>query len=112
MDQNATGQFQIKIEDNINAISKFVTTLKGDSLKGLSDSLRKLRNIAGEFEYWIDEQLRTQIEEEAETKVQAMIDAGFSFNSIVVEKMNFYLNDEGKIETGRPGPEDDDNLFS
>jgi hypothetical protein len=55
----------------------------------------------------VDEQVRAQIEAEAERKVQAMIKAGFSFNSITVDKVRFLINGAGEIQKYDLSPVDD-----
>jgi hypothetical protein len=104
-------EVNICVEDGINRISEIVATLKGDDLKCLSDKLRNLRHYVHEFEYWVDEQVRAQIEAEAERKVKAMIEAGFAFNSVTVDKVRFFINSAGKIQKNAPCQEDESIPF-
>jgi hypothetical protein len=90
------------IEDGISHIRKVVTTLGNDDLRRLLDKLRSLRNYVHEFEYWLDVKVRNQIEIEAEQKVKAMIEAGFSFNSVTVDKVRFLVNGAGEIQKYKP----------
>ena len=87
------------------------TTLERDDLQRLSDKLRNLRHYVHEFEYWVDEQVRAQIEVEAERKVEAMIKAGFSFNSVTVDKVRFLINVFGEIRKYDPCQDDDEFPF-
>ena len=99
------------IDEKINHIRKFVDSLKNDDLKTLSNRLRSLRNFTHDFEYWVDERIREQIESEAEEKVKDMLAAGFSFNSITVDKVRFCIGDTGEVKRFGAGPTDDDLPF-
>lgn len=70
--------------------------LKKDDWAQLSDQLRGLRKYLHDFEYWLDEKIRAKIEAEAERKANAIIEAGFSFDRIVVDKVSIVLVD-GKL---------------
>jgi len=57
--------------------------------------LRDLRKYVHDLEYWLDGELRTQIEAEAIQKAQAIIDAGFTLDSDVIGKVKITA-DNGK----------------
>ena len=99
------------IEDGINHIRKVVSALENDDLKRLSEKLRSLRHYVHEFEYWVDNKVRAQIEVEAERKVKAMIEAGFSFNSVTVNKVRFLINGAGEIQKYKPCHDEDSFPF-
>ena len=90
------------IEDGINHISKVVSALENDDLKRLSEKLRSLRHYVHEFEYWVDNKVRAQIEVEAERKVKAMIEAGFSFNAVTIDNVRFLIGGAGEIQKCDP----------
>jgi len=108
MDENAVEKIKTEIESNISEIRKFVTALNSDNQEGLYESLRNLHHFVDHFEQWVSSQMRTQFEDDVERKVKAIKDAGFSFNSITVDNVNFRINDEGNIEKWDPM---DDNPF-
>jgi hypothetical protein len=85
------------IDDGINHINKVVTKLQNNDLKRLFDDLDSLRCFVHEFEFWLQEKVRNQIEIEAEQKVKAMVEAGISFNSVTVNKVRFLINGAGEI---------------
>ena len=99
------------IEEGINHISKVVSALENDDLKRLSEKLRSLRHYAHEFEYWVDNKVRTQIEVEAERKVKAMIEAGFSFNAVTIDNVRFLIGGAGEIQKCDPRQEHDELPF-
>ena len=98
MDENAVEKIKTEIEENINQIRKFETTLNNDNLEGLYDSLRKLHHFVYHFAEWVSSQMRTQFEDDTERKVRAILDAGFSFGSIALDGVKFQINNEGNIE--------------
>jgi len=85
-----------KIKTSIDTINRKALALKKDDWTKLSDQLRDLRKYMHDFEYWLDGELRTQTEAKARQKAQAIIDAGFTFNSIVIDKVGLAV-DNGKI---------------
>ena len=84
-----------KIETGIDKINKMVIGLKADDFRDLSERLRNLRHRAGEFEYWLDEQIRKEIEDGAKQKAAAILEAGFSFDSITIDKVQVIKKTEG-----------------
>lgn len=101
-----------KIETGIDKINKMVIGLKADDLRVLSEKLRDLRHRAGKFEYWLDSQIRKEIEDGAKKKADAILEAGFSFDSITIDKVSLIKKTEGP-EVSLPNvnpinvPEDD-----
>ena len=85
-----------KIKTSIDTINRKAVALKKDDWTKLSDQLRDLRKYMHDFEYWLDGELRTQTEAKAKQKAQAIIDAGFEFNRIVINKVPLTV-DNGKI---------------
>ena len=102
MDENAVEKIRIEIEENINQIRKITTNLSSDNQEGLYDNLRKLHHFVYHFAEWVSCQMRTQFEDDTERKVNAIIDAGFSFKSIALDGIKFEVNGEGKIEKYDP----------
>jgi len=98
MDENAVEKIKTEIEENINQIRKFETTLNNDNQEGLYDSLRKLHHFVYHFAEWVSCQVRTQFADDTERKVRAILDAGFSFESIALDGVKFQINNEGNIE--------------
>ena len=84
----------VKIEEGIDTINRKAMALKKDDWSQLSDQLRDLRKYLHDFEYWLDEKIRAKIEAEAKRKANAIIEAGFSFDRIVVDKVSLVLVDD------------------
>ena len=76
--------------------------MNNDNQEGLYDSLRKLHHFVYHFAQWVSSQMRTQFEDEAERKVKAIKDAGFSFNSIALDGVKFQIDNEGCIIKNDP----------
>jgi hypothetical protein len=93
------------IEDGINHICKVLTALKSDDSMRLSDKMRSLQIFVHNFANLVDDQVRIQIENEAERQAKAMIAAGFSFNAVTVDGFRFVINDAGEIEKYDPRKE-------
>ncbi len=91
---------QIDIEKEISKIKKLALGLKTEDLVQLEEDLRQLRNIAHDLEYFTDEQVRIIKENAAERKVRGMIQAGYRFNSIVIDKVHFYHDENGELRKG------------
>lgn len=89
-----------KIDVGIDIINRKAMALKKDDLPQLSDQLRDLRRHLHDLEYWLDGEIRAKIEAEAEAKANAIIEAGFSFDRIVVDKVPLVLVD-GKLTPER-----------
>lgn len=89
-----------KIEVGIDTINRKAMALQKGNWSQLSDQLRDLRKYLHDFEYWLDEKIRAKIEAEAERKANAIIDAGFSFDRIVVDKVSL-VSIDGKLELKR-----------
>jgi hypothetical protein len=98
----------VKIEEGIDTINRKVMSLKKDDWRRLSEELLNLRRYMHDFEYWLDNQIRTQIEAEAKRKAKSIAEAGFSFDKIVIDKVEFYLGDDRSVTKNRP---DDDIPF-
>ncbi|MFC1880962.1 hypothetical protein ACFL2S_05615 [Thermodesulfobacteriota bacterium] len=98
MDENAVEKIKTEIEEYINLIRKFETTLNNDCQEGLYDNLRKLHHFVNNFAKWVSSQIRTQFEDDTERKVRAILDAGFSFKSIALDGVKFQIYNEGNIK--------------
>ncbi len=85
-----------RIEEGIDTINRKAMALKKNDWSQLSDQLRDLRKYLHDLEYWLDGEIRTQVEAEAERKANAIVEAGFSFDRIVVDKVSLVLVD-GKL---------------
>jgi len=97
----------VKIEEGIDTINRKAMALKKDDWPQLSDQLRDLRRYLHDLEYWLDGEIRTKIEAEAERKANAIVEAGFSFDKIVVDKVSLVLADgkltpESAVDDGIP----------
>ncbi len=95
-----------KIKTGIDIINRKALALKKDDWPKLSDQLRDLRKYMHDFEYWLDNEIRIEKEAKAKQKVQAIVDAGFEFDRIIVDKTRFVVSD-GKIIIGHNFSEDD-----
>jgi hypothetical protein len=93
-----------KIKIGIDIINRKAKALKKDDWSQLSDQLRDLRKYLHDLEYWLDGELRAQAEAGARQKAQAIIDAGFTFDSIVINKVP--MKADGTTKTVR----DDDDI--
>jgi hypothetical protein len=98
MDENAVGKIKTKIEQNISQIRKIEMTLNSDDQEGLFDSLKSLHYFVYHFAEWVSSQVTTQFEDTTKNKVKEIIDAGFSFESIVLNGVKFQIDNEGNIE--------------
>jgi len=102
MDENAVEKIKTEIDDNVNQIRELETTLNSDNQEGLYESLKGLHYLVCQFADWLSIQMRTQFEDEAERKVKAIKDAGFSFNSIALDGVKFQIDNEGCIIKNDP----------
>ena len=85
-----------EIEKGIDSINRKAMALKKNDWSQLSDQLRDLRKYLHDFEYWLNKKIRAKIEAEAKRKANAIIEAGFLFDRIVVDKVSLVLVD-GKL---------------
>ena len=98
----------VKIEEGIDTINRKVMALKKDDWHRLSEELHNLRRYMHDLEYWLDNQIRAKIEAEAKRKAKSIVEAGFSFDKIVIDKMEFYLGDDRAVTKDKT---EDDILF-
>jgi hypothetical protein len=98
-------------EAEIEKVNKVIIELKSDNKQKLSKKLRSLSYCVHAFSHWVDEQLRIQIEAEAERKVKAMMAAGFSFDSVTVNNTRFIISSGGELQKYDPRIDSDDLPF-
>lgn len=82
----------METENKIAEIRTMAAELQTDDLVLLAEQLRKLRQFTHDFEYETDEAARKLIEAAAEAKARKLVEAGFTFDAISIDRVRFEMN--------------------
>ena len=99
--KKTSADIEKNIESRLNMLRKMISSLQAHDLLTLVEQIRDLRHKAHEYEYWLDEIVREQKENNAKEKALAILKAGYSFDGIIIDKVHLTNDKEGTCEVAK-----------